>query len=310
MSEPRSLSLLGMNAETMRSTGLNRITSVFVPFTTRALLSGPPLRASSMYTACGPIDDDLWEAGQETPATSQVFRYQSVVGHHAKPVCSELYIHRRDHRNGKKQVVPTMLYNLEANRPPVPEHQLLEDDFRAFRSVAHNRQTVLQSRMTPDLQVEKFLQDNHLACTILGTTPNSSELLQLAKLVRSPGCRGDQMVTYRNSVADPLGYVYRRHARHAGKQEQQGPRVAEKGVMATDAQRVLPTVQIDESFQNMHVPLCARNPNAEEREIHRFCADAILVSDFPERMYVHNEPDAVPSHLTQEDFSKPLIERV
>ncbi|CAL1528902.1 unnamed protein product, partial [Lymnaea stagnalis] len=83
------------------------------------------------------------------------FRYKTSLGHFPKEAEAYSYVKRKDPLTKAVKIVPEMVYPIEANRIPVPLHELLEDDWRAYRCAIQNLYTIVRRQQHP---MERFME--------------------------------------------------------------------------------------------------------------------------------------------------------
>jgi len=201
------------------------------------------------------------------------------LGDHPKPDCSQFHVRRKDPYTRDIRTVPAMVFNAEANRAAVPEHQLLEDDWRAYRSVLHNGLR-LGGRIT------------------LRPTDRHEKL---------------EVDTYINAVPSPYGYMYRsvtdsqsEAARESKKIQQQQQQQAVRPVAAT-----LPVIDTTDPLKKYHVQQEGLRMNTcKTGKFNKvFDVGTIFVPGLKDNITIYNEPDSVPQSVAQVNFRQPLPER-
>jgi len=261
-------------------------------------------------------DDQAFDRFENDASTHNCHLSCQTLGKHPKPDCSQFYIRRKDSFTKKVTMVPKMIFNAEANRAAIPEHELYEDDWRAYRSALHNQANDSRARLTHEERKETFCRDNILASQCLGRPIDTNAVYQASKNAKpSPNSGKVEVETYENAVPSPYGYMYRRFANEQSeilmKENMASPLDGDDPGARKEAIRIhLPVIDMDDPFKKYHVPEEMRDgfPKTEHPSVF-FDTDAILVDGMPERINVYNEPDSVPRTMLHDDFTRPLPER-
>jgi len=231
----------------------------------------------------------------------------SCMGYHLKNPLAEdvtqIHIKRKDPITKKIKTVPKMVHNLEANRPKVPEHQLVEDDWRAYRSVLHNQARAKNAILSRDQQRETFLRDNLVAANCLKMQVDNVILMKKSDdYVKASAPKLD---VYKPAMRAPTGYMVQRFADQRSLQEQRDksrvPRYQSKYAC------VLPVVEPHRGAEgSYHV---ARDNTWSSKASLVYDPGAIMTSRQDERARVFNEPDSVACDAMFDDVSLSLVQR-
>ena len=245
---------------------------------------------------------------------------RSLLGKHAQATCSDFHVVRRDSR-GNTVTAPRLVSNLESHNTFVHEHQLLEDDWRCFRALLHNRQKALQLRLTPEQNARNAVRNSKLAWHVLGLAPDKDYIANAVDLFGDPVV--PEVETYKMAVGQPAGYMYRKHAKEKADRLAEVREEEKERVLATrymedvniethleHRRLAVPVTDLDFPFAKFHVPEEFRDESLRSRKERSFDVDPILVEGGPDRLHVYNEADAVPDKVACEQLNKPLTGRL
>lgn len=189
-------------------------------------------------------------------------------------------------KDEKYKLVPEMMYPIEASRQPIPNHEVLEDEYRAFHNVMVN-QVILTRRFLAQrnpnmlLDVQKGLPVDSLL--LMDRINEVKE--QLPELMAyNPGCH------------QPYGYMYQRFKQAYGKGR----------VTRVPSTRLTcpPTVLLRGPFQNV-VNLNTRNFCEKTNDF-----DSAVIGRPKNRVIrIYNEPDAISTIALDNDFSQSISAR-
>jgi len=278
--------------------------SLSQPLSPSESISNSPLYARDEL----PPIDKFQDAGRPYQCMERSYSCQTI-GYHPRPDCSEFHIKRKDPLTKQVKMVPKMIHNLEANRSKVPEHQLIEDDWRAYRSVLHNRTKAKIATLSADEQREKFLRDSILARHCLGIKVDAPTMFKESEdFIKNKNAKLE-LASHKSAVVSPMGYTYRRYTDEKAQKQQQRTTPAAPRTPCPEAER-LPLVVASSPFGLYHVSEEQRGDISKTNlECRSHDVDSILVNGMPEHITVYNEADSIPGSVLLDDFTQSLAER-
>ncbi|BFZ09581.1 hypothetical protein BsWGS_12620 [Bradybaena similaris] len=226
-------------------------------------------------------------------------RFKAPIGRVPREAESFVFVTRSNPRTGQTRTVPELVYPIEANRSALPKHALLEDDWRAYRAVLHNYESLVYSQMDPIARMLDYFRSNELVSRIY---KNETRDVQIS---RPPATFVPALSLYQNSVDAPLGYMYRRFKQGTQTSDSHGQPASGK------QQLQVPVIMFEGPFTDtVQVSQGRRVREQWDREMQYYDADVIVTSSKRPRMYIYNEPDSIPVSCARTDFSLPLSQRV
>ncbi|KAK3746664.1 hypothetical protein RRG08_039089 [Elysia crispata] len=217
-----------------------------------------------------------------------VFPFKGSPGYLPVEAQPYVFVSRKTKHGGqwRHKVVPNMVFPIQPNRQPVPTHEVLEDDYRAFHNVLVNQLAL--ARLFPQHDGLSLL--NTKTCVPV----NSALRLDRIEEVRD---QLPELMAYNPGCQPPPGYMYKsyRSARHRSNNGK-----AARGVTL----RCPPLVIIKDPFQNM-VKLCTPNYCDNIKEFDSAVIGRTQLSE----IRIYNEPDAISTLVANADFQLPISER-
>ncbi|GFO49123.1 hypothetical protein PoB_007562800 [Plakobranchus ocellatus] len=218
-----------------------------------------------------------------------VFSFKGSIGH--LPVESRPYgvVSRKIPATGCYKVVPEVLYPIQANRQPVPRHEMLEDDYRAVRNTILN-QLILRQKFQPN-------EARPIPVTHLYSPVDINAILWSGRAEEVKD-QLPELLAYNPGMTPPPGYMYQ--VFNQGVRARKCPPKKNEGSWRFKRP---PVVSIRGPFQNM-VNLRALHQD----DVNKF-DPAVIGKTRSEEIRIYNEPDAVSSLAIKADFGRPLSER-
>jgi len=253
-------------------------------------------------------DTDPFELSSSTEPCSHM-NMQQTLGHHPKPDCSQFYVQRKDPFTKIVKTVPRMAFNLEANRAAMPEHQVIEDEWRAYRSVLHNQTKQTNANLTQGEQAARIVRDSKLAGQCLGHKTESTTPYKLPEINKRDRKDKLEIDAHTGAMSSPVGYMYRRFAdetevleeNHTSTLYQRHRQINEPQLL------VLPKISLDDPGKKYILPEVVRGGRSRrDKEMQSWDSQLTGVDSLPEPFHVYNEPDAIPRCMLNYDFSESL----
>ncbi|RUS85974.1 hypothetical protein EGW08_006244 [Elysia chlorotica] len=218
-----------------------------------------------------------------------VFPFKGSPGYLPVEAQPYVFISRRT-KNGKRgraKVVPQMLFPIQANRQPVPKHEVLEDDYRAFHTVVVNQLALARFATKQDGPINLM---DFQSCVPLNSAIRLGRIGEVKDQL-------PQQIAYNPGCHPPPGYMYQRYKDSRTAANQRRP-VGHAKLSCP------PVVIIKDPFQNM-VRLCTPHycNNIKHYD------SAVIGRAQTTEIRIYNETDAVSSLAVDANFELPLSKR-
>ncbi|KAK0064596.1 hypothetical protein Bpfe_006255 [Biomphalaria pfeifferi] len=229
------------------------------------------------------------------------FRYKTKLGHFPKEAPPYLYIKRTDPLTKEVKIIPEMVYPVLANRIPVPRHELLEDDWRAYRCAIQNLYSQARKQLMPGDLLFEYNRLNEIVGRIVEKSSGKPPVQlmdrpRLSSIKMSSMLAQENTTTYKDRMSIPAGLLYRQF-KGAG----------EKHIApAKPASKQLPKTIFQDPFEYKF-----NTPEGMQQTTETYWdPDVIAGGPNQKDIFIYNEPDVIPVSCMAKNFHLPLTKRV